>query len=108
MNTTDQIFLKELERQIDAFIDKQEQILWLNDAIEDVLDIRDATILRQTQLKRKKILSAYLHPAPTVEYVCGCIDGRFCRAHRLLVDRKEILEGEIIRINKALDSRDIL
>ena len=109
MNTNDIKFLKELERQVDVFIDKQEQILLLNDTIVDVLDIRDAIILRQTQLKRKELLSAYLHTKPDpIEYTCGCINTSFCTAHKLLVERKQILKGEIKRIDKVLDSREMM
>jgi len=88
-----------------------------------VLDIRDAIILRQSQLRRKALLSKYLVPEPqnsTVEFTCGCIGPnkwvakdvninkdnlKFCTSHRLLDERKQILKKEIKRINKVLNER---
>lgn len=108
MLNRDAKYLKELEKLVDEFINKYEQILCLNETIEDVLDIRDTIILRQSQLKREALLRTYLHSIPQPEYVCGCIGPHFCIKHRELDDRKQILKGEIKRIDKILDSREIL
>ena len=123
MRNNDPKYLKELEDQVETFINKYEQLLCLNDTIEDVLDIRDAIILRQSQLRRKALLSKYLVPEPpisTVEFTCGCIGPNkwaakdlninkdnitFCTSHRLLDERKQILKKEIKRINKVLNER---
>ncbi len=91
-------------------------MLCLNDTIEDVLDIRDSIILRQSQLRRKALLSKYLLPESiisTVEFTCGCIGTNkdninFCTSHRPLDDRKQILKKEIERINKVLNGRVIV
>lgn len=123
MRNNDPKYLKELEDQVETFINKYEQLLCLNDTIEDVLDIRDSIILRQSQLRRKALLSKYLVPDPpnsTVEFTCGCIGSNkseakdlnkdkdnisFCTSHRLLDERKQILKKEIKRINKVLNER---
>ena len=123
MRNNDPKYLKELEDQVETFINKYEQLLCLNDTIEDVLDIRDAIILRQSQLRRKALLSKYLIPEPlisTVEFTCGCIGQNkwadkgkptnkdninFCTSHWLLDERKQILKKEIKRINKVLNDR---
>ena len=108
MLNRDAKYLKELEKLVDEFVNKYEQILCLNETIEDVLDIRDAIILRQSQLKREALLRTYLHSIPEPEYVCGCIGARFCIIHRQLDDRKQILKYEVKRIEKILDSREML
>lgn len=113
MRNNDPKYLKELEDQVETFINKYEQLLCLNDTIEDVLDIRDSIILRQSHLRRKALLSKYLVPQPansTVEFTCGCIGQNkdnisFCTSHRLLDERKQILKKEIKRINKVLNER---
>ena len=121
MRNNDPKYLKELEDQVETFINKYEQLLCLNDTIEDVLDIRDSIILRQSHLRRKALLSKYLVPEPinsTVEFTCGCIGPNkseakdlnkdnisFCTSHRLLDDRNQILKKEIKRINKVLNDR---
>jgi hypothetical protein len=108
MLNRDTKYLKELEKQVDDFINKYEQILCLNGTIEDVLDIRDAIILRQCKLKREAVLRTYLHSIPQIEYVCGCVGLSFCINHRQLNDRKQILKCEITYIDKILDSREML
>ena len=59
MNTTNRWTLMKLENQIEEYIKQNEQILFQNGTIEDVLDIRDAIITRISRLRREELLKSY-------------------------------------------------
>ena len=52
-------YLKQLEKKYDDFLDKNLQILMLYNVIEDYLEIRDALIVRISNLRRENNLSYY-------------------------------------------------
>lgn len=57
---TDKHFLMVLETKYDNFIEKNEYLLLQYDFIEDLLDIRDAIILRINRIKRYERLNGIL------------------------------------------------
>jgi hypothetical protein len=57
---TDKYFLIELESKYDKFIENNQQVLMLYDLIEDMLDIRDAILLRVGRLERQERLNGIL------------------------------------------------
>lgn len=54
---TDKYFLIDLESKYDKFIVKNQHLLMLYDLIEDLLDIRDAILMRVGRLKRQEQMS---------------------------------------------------
>ena len=56
-NITDKYFLIDLESKYDKFIVKNQHLLMLYDLIEDLLDIRDAILIRVGRLKRQELMS---------------------------------------------------
>ena len=60
MKSKETQYLKEIERQLDVFIDKNYHYLFLSDRIDDMLDIRDILIIRYTKLQRISIMKSYL------------------------------------------------
>lgn len=54
---TDKYFLIDLESKYDKFIVKNQHLLMLYDLIEDLLDIRDAILIRVGRLKRQELMS---------------------------------------------------
>ena len=52
-------YLKQLEKKYDDFLDKNLQILMLYNVIEDYLEIRDALIVRISNLRRENNMSYY-------------------------------------------------
>lgn len=55
---TDKYFLIKLEEKYDIFLKKNEQLLLLHDVmVEELLDIRDAILLRIGRLKRQERMS---------------------------------------------------
>jgi hypothetical protein len=53
MRANDIVYLTEIERQIDVYTNKNEEWLFRNGFILDLLDIRDTILLRLSQLKRR-------------------------------------------------------
>jgi len=53
MRANDIVYLTEIERQIDVYTNKNEEWLFRNGFILDLLDIRDTILLRISQLKRR-------------------------------------------------------
>ena len=53
MRANDIVYLTEIERQMDAYTNKHEELLFRNGFILDMLDIRDTILLRISQLKRR-------------------------------------------------------
>jgi hypothetical protein len=51
---TDKHFLIQLEEKYDKFLQKNEQLLFMHNIIEDLLDIRDEILLRIGRLKRQE------------------------------------------------------
>lgn len=60
MRANDITYLIEIEKQINAYTNKNEELLCVNETILDVLDIRDTIILRISQLKRRMLIKKYL------------------------------------------------
>ena len=56
---TDKHFLINLEEKYDKFLQKNEQLLFMHDIIEDLLDIRDEILLRIGRLKRQERMSLW-------------------------------------------------
>jgi hypothetical protein len=57
---TDKYYLIDLETKYDRFIVKNQHLLMLYDLIEDLLDIRDAILMRVGRLKRQEQMSGIL------------------------------------------------
>jgi hypothetical protein len=57
---TDKYFLIELESKYDKFIQNNQQVLMLYDLIEDMLDIRDAILIRVGRLQRQERMNGIL------------------------------------------------
>ena len=56
---TDKHFLIQLEEKYDKFLQKNEQLLFMHDIIEDLLDIRDEILLRIGRLNRQERMSLW-------------------------------------------------
>lgn len=54
---TDKHFLIKLEEKYDKFLQKNQQLLFMHDIIEDLLDIRDEILLRIGRLNRQERMS---------------------------------------------------
>lgn len=54
---TDKYFLIDLESKYDKFIVKNQHLLMLYDLIEDLLEIRDAILIRVGRLKRQELMN---------------------------------------------------
>jgi hypothetical protein len=57
---TDKYYLIDLETKYDRFIVKNQHLLMLYDLIEDLLDIRDAILMRVGRLKRQEQMNGIL------------------------------------------------
>lgn len=64
MRTNDIGYLVEIEKQMDAYSNKNEEWLCSNGFIWDILDIRDTILLRISQLKRQALIKKYLNIEP--------------------------------------------
>jgi hypothetical protein len=60
MRTNDIGYLVEIERQMDVYTNKNEEWLFRNGFILDLLDIRDTILLRISQLKRRLLIKKYM------------------------------------------------
>ena len=54
---TDKHFLIKLEEKYDKFLQKNQQLLFMHDIIEDLLDIRDEILLQIGRLNRQERMS---------------------------------------------------
>ena len=61
MRANDIVYLTEIERQMDAYTNKHEELLFRNGFILDMLDIRDTILLRISQLKRRLLIKKYMN-----------------------------------------------
>ena len=59
MRANDTHYLLAIEKQIDAYMNKHEETLFIKGTIWDVLDIRDTIILRIAQLNRRQVMIKY-------------------------------------------------
>lgn len=59
MRSNDAIYLAEIEKQIESYMNKHEDTLFIKGTIWDVLDIRDTIILRIAQLNRRMAMTKY-------------------------------------------------
>ena len=57
---TDKYFLIDLESKYDKFIQNNQQVLMLYDLIDDMLDIRDAILIRVGRLQRQERMNGIL------------------------------------------------
>lgn len=64
MRTNDIGYLVEIEKQMDEYANKNEEWLYSNGFIWDILDIRDTILLRISQLKRQVLIKKYLNIEP--------------------------------------------
>jgi hypothetical protein len=60
MRANDIGYLTEIERQMDVYTNKNEEWLYRNGFIYDLLDIRDTILLRISQLKRQLLIKKYM------------------------------------------------
>ncbi len=61
MRANDVLYLTEIEKQIETYMNKHEDDLFIKGTIWDVLDIRDTIILRIAQLNRRVTMTKYLN-----------------------------------------------
>ncbi len=61
MRANDAHYLSEIEKQIETYMKKHEDTLFVKGTILDVLDIRDTIILRIAQLNRRTSMAKYLN-----------------------------------------------
>lgn len=61
MRSNDATYLAEIEKQIETYMNKHEDTLFMKGTIWDVLDIRDTIILRVAQLNRRRTMIKYLN-----------------------------------------------
>ncbi len=59
MRSNDAIYLAEIEKQIESYMNKHEDTLFIKGTIWDVLDIRDTILLRIAQLNRRMAMTKY-------------------------------------------------
>ncbi len=99
MKMTNRWTLMKIENQIEEYIRQNEQILFQNGTIEDVLDIRDAIITRISQLRREELLKSYTEEGTSKknESETNQIQQYYC-----LIEKKIQLERELHAINNEL------
>ena len=95
MRATNRWTLMKLENQIEEYIKQNDQILFQNGTIEDVLDIRDAIITRISRLRREELLKSYTENPE--EDKSEDIQQYYC-----LIEKKIQLERELHAINNKL------
>jgi hypothetical protein len=97
MKMTNRWTLMKLENQIEEYIKQNEQILFQNGTIEDVLDIRDAIITRISRLRREELLKSYTEKLEEGKSGSDQIQQYYC-----LIEKKIQLERELHAINNEL------
>jgi hypothetical protein len=97
MKMTNRWTLMKIENQIEEYIKQNEQILFQNGTIEDVLDIRDAIITRISQLRREELLKSYTEKPEESKSETNQIQQYYC-----LIKKKIQLERELHAINNEL------
>jgi hypothetical protein len=89
INSDDITYLQNLEMDVENFMNKYEQILFLNNTIEDVLDIRDAIILRKSKLNRIIMLNKYIYDDYKNPLQNSCDNSNYCVRHELETYKKQ-------------------
>ena len=96
--------LMKIENQIEEYINQNEQILFQNGTIEDVLDIRDAIITRISRLRREELLKSYTETGKNKsesESKSGSENNQI-QQYYCLIEKKIQLERELHAINNEL------
>jgi len=108
MKMTNRWTLMKIENQIEEYIKQNEQILFQNGTIEDVLDIRDTIITRISQLRREELLKSYTEerekreePEKPEESKSKSKTYQF-QKYYCLIEKKIQLERELHAINNEL------
>ena len=109
MKMTNRWTLMKIENQIEEYIKQNEQILFQNGTIEDVLDIRDAIITRISQLRREELLKSYTEeqeerekPEKQEKREEGKSKTYQFQQYYCLIEKKIQLERELHEINNKL------
>ena len=104
MKMTNRWTLMKIENQIEEYIKQNEQILFQNGTIEDVLDIRDAIITRISQLRREELLKSYTEEREEGKREEGKNKSKTYQFQQYycLIEKKIQLERELHAINNEL------
>lgn len=94
IGTNNRWVLMKIENQMEEYIKQNEQILFQNGTIEDILDIRDTIIKRISQLRREEQIKSYTEEGKSKNYK---IQQYYC-----LIEKKNRLEKELHEINNEL------
>lgn len=104
MKMTNRWTLMKIENQIEEYIKQNEQILFQNGTIEDVLDIRDAIITRISRLRREELIKSYTEEPE--EGKSGSEESKSkndqTQQYYCLIEKKIQLERELHAINNEL------
>jgi hypothetical protein len=122
-NITDKSFLMELETQYEKFLEANLQLLDLHNLIDDLLNIRDAILMKLQRMNRQEQLRRYYEgleskapnshlttPRVNIQYYCGCqkiiINDKHCHHHCdnhfSLIQKKHLLVDELTNIEIEL------
>ena len=104
MKMTNRWTLMKIENQIEEYIKQNEQILFQNGTIEDVLDIRDAIITRISRLRREELLKSYTETGKNKSESEGKSgsENNQIQQYYCLIEKKIQLERELHAINNEL------
>ena len=103
MKMTNRWTLMKIENQIEEYIKQNEQILFQNGTIEDVLDIRDAIITRISRLRREELIKSDTEEREKPEELEECKSGSDqIQQYYCLIEKKIQLERELHEINNEL------
>ena len=102
MKMTNRWTLMKIENQIEEYIKQNEQILFQNGTIEDVLDIRDAIITRISRLRREELLKSYTETGKNKSEGKSESENNQIQQYYCLIEKKIQLERELHAINNEL------
>jgi hypothetical protein len=102
MKMTNRWTLMKIEKQIEEYIKQNEQILFQNGTIEDVLDIRDAIITRISRLRREELLKSYTEEPEEGKSKKRESERYQIQQYYCLIEKKIQLERELYEINNEL------
>lgn len=100
MKMTNRWTLMKIENQIEEYINQNEQILFKNGTIEDVLDIRDTIITRISRLRREELIKSYTEEREKPEERKSEIYQ--IQQYYCLIEKKIQLERELHAINNEI------
>lgn len=122
-NITDKTFLMDLEHQYEKFLEANLQLLDLHNLIDDMLNVRDAILIKLNRMKRQEQIRRYYEgleskapnsqlnrPRVNIQYYCGCqqiiINDKHCHHHcdnhLSLIHKRHLLVDELTNIEIEL------